>query len=409
MFIKLSSLSTFGDMTTLQMGSSTWVLLNNNRVVHEIIAKRGHITSERPYFPIASGLVSRGQRTVLRQTAQWTEGRRVMHALLSNSNALKSYGEWIELESAQLLSEYLCTPRQWYSHHYRYCNSVVHHIVLGQRLLKSTPELDEFQHVGVQFIRSINSSIIDFFPRLASLPKVLQTWHKQWSKVGQYHYDVFQSWWKPVKNAIAQGTAPASFVRDTLLHGDTNFKGSDEEAMYLAMSVIGAGSDNPRLTLNTFVMAALCHPDQFQKLRNEANRVCGEAQRLPNLDDMSDMPYTCAVLKDVLRWRPVMPLIPQHRLTEDLEFEGFHFPKGTDFVINYAAVSQDFTEADEFKPDRWMDGQEQNISHGIWQFGGGRRICVGYKIAQQELFLAIARLAYCFDYAAVRLYHRLRV
>ena len=314
-------------MTTIQMGSSTWVLLNNNRVVQEIIAKRGHVTSERPYFPIASGLVSRGQRTVLRQTAQWTEGRRVMHPLLSNSNALRSYGEWIELESTQLLAEYLCAPRQWYSHHYRYCNSVVHRIVLGQRLLKSTLELDEFQHVGVQFIRSINSSLIDFFPRLASLPKVLQTWHKQWSKVGQYHYDVFQSWWKPVKDAIANGTAPASFVRDTLLHGDTKFKGSDEGAMYLAMSVIGAGSDNPRLTLNTFVMAALCHPGEFKKLRNEANRVCGEAQRLPNLDDMSDMPYTCAVLKEVLRWRPVMPLIPQHRLTEDLEFEGFTFPK----------------------------------------------------------------------------------
>ena len=134
--------------------------------------------------------------------------------------------------------------------------------MLGQRLLKSTPELDEFQNVGVQFIRSINSSIIDFFPLLASLPKVLQTWHKQWSKVGQYHYDVFRSWWKPVKDAIANGTAPASFVRDTLLHGDTKFKGSDEEAMHLAMSVIGAGSDNPRLTLNTFVMAALCHPDE---------------------------------------------------------------------------------------------------------------------------------------------------
>lgn len=146
-------------MTTLQMGSSTWVLLNNNRVVQEIIAKRGHITSERPNFPIASGLVSRGQRTVLRQTAQWTEGRRVMHALLSNSNALRSYGEWIELESAQLLAEYLCTPWQWYSHHYRYCNSIVHRIVLSQRLLKSTPELDEFQYVGVHFIRS---SIIGF-------------------------------------------------------------------------------------------------------------------------------------------------------------------------------------------------------------------------------------------------------
>ena len=380
-------------------------MLNTDRVVHEIIAKRGQITAERPYFPIASDLVSRGQRTVLRRTAQWTEGRRVMHALLNNSSALKSYGEWIELESVQLLAGYLRRPKQWYSHHYRYSNFVIHRIVLGQRLLKSTPELDDFQRVGVQFIGSINSSPIDFFPYLASLPKVLQFWRKKWNTIGQYHYDVFCSWWRPVKQSIASGAAPPSFVRDVLLHTDTKFRGSDEEAMYLAMSVIGAVSDNPRLTMNTFVMAALCHPEVLQKTRNEADLVCGQAERLPNLDDMSRMPYTCAVLKEILRWRPVMPLIPQHQLSEDLDFEGYRFPKGTDFVINCAAVSQNCPNPEDFKPERWMDGQEQSISHGIWQFGGGRRICVGYKIAQQELFLAIARLSYCFDYVAVSFPH----
>lgn len=28
-------------------------------------------------------------------------------------------------------------------------------------------------------------------------------------------------------------------------------------------------------------------------------------------------------------------------------------------------------------------------------------MCVGYKVAQQGLFVAIARLIYCFDYVAV--------
>ena len=106
-----------------------------------------------------------------------------------------------------------------------------------------------------------------------------------------------------MKDSIVNGTAPASFVRDTLLHKDTKFGGTDEEAMYLAMSLIGAGSENPRLTMNTFVMAAPCHPNVFQKTREEADRICGvAAERLPSLDDLSNMPYTCAVLKEVLRW-----------------------------------------------------------------------------------------------------------
>ena len=153
------------------MGSKTWILLKTSRVATEIIAKRGNITGERPYLPIASGLVSRYKRTVLRETAQWIEGRRVMHHLL-NGSVLKTYGEWQEIES--VLAAYLCRPHLWYSHHYRYTASIVHRIVLRERLFKSTPELDDFQLVTVEFIRSINASIVDFFPRLAKLPRLLQ-------------------------------------------------------------------------------------------------------------------------------------------------------------------------------------------------------------------------------------------
>ena len=153
--------------------------------------------------------------------------------------------------------------------------------------------------------------------------------------MGQSRHDVFRTWWKPVKQAIANGTAAPSFVRDVLLNMETNYSGDDEEAMYLATSIIVAGSDNARMTLNTFVMAALCYPDAMQKARDEAGRVCGSnAQRLPALDDMEMMPYICAMVKETLRWRPVVPLIPQHQSTQDLEFEGYHFPKGPNFVIN---------------------------------------------------------------------------
>ena len=112
-------------MTTLHLGSKTWVLPNSDRIISEIIAKRGAITSERPFLPIASGLVSRDKRTVLRQTAQWAEGRRAMHRL-PNGAALKTYGEWQELESAQLLAAYLLQPALWHKHHFRYSNSVMH-------------------------------------------------------------------------------------------------------------------------------------------------------------------------------------------------------------------------------------------------------------------------------------------
>jgi len=404
MISQLSDLGHYGEMTTLQLGSKTWVLLNSNRVASEIIAKHSNITHQRPYMPIASGLVSRDKRTVLRQTASWTEGRRVMHQLLSG-HALKTYGHWQEQESVRLLFDYLSEPSKWYSHHYRYTNSVMYRIVFGEGLTYSTTKLDEFQRVTVEFIRSINASPVDFFPTIARLvPSFLQPWRRNWQRMGEDHYRVFRSWWDPVREAVDNGTAPPSFVRDTLASPDTRYTGSDEDAMYLATSIISAGSDNTRMTLNTFVMAMLTHPAAFERARTELDSVCGDAGRLPSLADMCALPYICGVIKEVLRWRPTVPIIPPHELTEDMDFEGYSFPRGTCFVINSIAVCAECDKSDEFKPERWLqDGQQENITHDLWQFGGGRRICVGYKLAQQELFVAVARLIYCFDYVTVGL------
>lgn len=397
----LTSLAKYGEMTTLTLGSKTWVLLNTPRIVNEIINKRGSITHERPPMPIASDLISRGKRSVLRPTADWVEGRRVMHHLL-NGSPLKTYGEWQELESVQMLANYLYRPEKWYAHHYRYANSVMHRIVLGEGLEKNTIELENLQRVTVEFLRNINASAVDFYPKIANLPQFLQLWRRGWEKMGQDHYRAFMSWWAPVKKACEEGTAPPSFVRDVLLAKETRYTGNDEEAMYLAMSTISAGSDNTRLPLNTLVMAALCHPDAMAKAREEADIVCGsKARRLPSIGDIPKMPYTCALVKEVLRWRPVMPLVPPHQLTQDLDFEGFCFPAGTEFLINTFPVAHNVDGPNAFWPERWLDGNEASITHGLWAFGGGRRVCVGYKLAQTQLFVGFARLLYCFDYESV--------
>ena len=398
---QLLDLGRYGEMTTLRVGSKTWVFLNSNRVVSEIISKRANATNERPDMPVASELISRGNRFVLHHTPRWTESRRMTHHLL-NGSALKQYGKWQELESVQMLAGYLEQPEQWYRHHYRYSVSIMHRIVLGERMLKETPELDLLRRVTIEFLTSINANWVDFFPKLASLPTWLQFWRKRYERMGQFHHDNHYTWWNPVKRAIASGTAPPSFVRDVVLNPATKYSGDDEQAMYLALSTVSAGSDNPRMATNTLVMAAICYPGVFQLARKEIDTVCGShAQRLPCLDDMARMPYMSALLKEVLRWRPVLQQVPQHASTQDIEWEGYLFPAGTEFIINSIAVSQDYPEAEDFKPERFLDGNECSILQGLWAFGGGRRVCVGYKLAQSELFVAFARLVYCFDYFAV--------
>ena len=203
---------------------------------------------------------------------------------------------------------------------------------------------------------------------------------------------------------MSNGSAPPSFVRDVLLHPDVEFSGDDEEAMYLATSVMVAGGDNTRMTMNMFIMAMITHPEAQSRAREEIDRVCrdGESLRLPRMSDLSAMPYVAAMIKEVLRWRPTVPIVPPHQLTEHLEFDGYFIPAGTSFLINSIGLSSEFDNAHAFQPERWIDGSGADKTPNFWGFGGGRRICVGWKIAEQALFIAYARLLYCLELIPVR-------
>jgi cytochrome P450 len=388
-------------MTTLHMGSHLWVLINTDRVATDIIAKRSTITSERPHMPISSGLVSRSKRSVIQKSATWNEARRLMRHLLSGPTT-KAFTEWQDLESVQLLLSYLQDPTEWYVHQSRYATAILTGVVTGDRLTKTEEQLMEYRQVTMQFLGSLFVTTVDFFPILERLPLPLQVWRTKWDTIGQSHRRVFKKWWDPIKAKVDNGTAKASWVRDVVLNPDTRFKGAEEEAMYLTNSVISAGGDNTRMTLNVFVMASMHCPEEFEKCRKEIDEVCGNnANRLPGLDDITSMPYVCAFIKELLRWRPIVPLIPPHQLTEELEYGGFVFPKETNFIINTVAVCADCDDPETFRPQRWLDGNEANLTHGFWGFGGGRRVCIGHKAEQPALFLALSRLIYCFDFKCV--------
>jgi cytochrome P450 len=162
------------------------------------------------------------------------------------------------------------------------------------------------------------------------------------------------------------------------------------------------------MTLNTFLMAMISYPDALRRLQNELDACCGDGMtsslRLTSLSDMSSLSYCAATVKEVIRWRPGVPVAPQHHITVPLEYDGYYFPPGTDFVINMILVGlPEWTEdQDIFRPERFIDGNngEFNIIQDFWGFGGGRRICAGYRPAQQSLSVSMARIAYCFNITA---------
>lgn len=60
-----------------------------------------------------------------------------------------------------------------------------------------------------------------------------------------------------------------------------------------------AGADTTASAIHTFFLAMVCFPQVQMKAQAELDRVLGG--RLPDFDDMADLPYLSALAKEVLR------------------------------------------------------------------------------------------------------------
>lgn len=103
---------------------------------------------------------------------------------------------------------------------------------------------------------------------------------------------------------------------------------NDEEAIvWTAASLYGAAADTTVITLSVFTLAMVMFPHVQHKAEEEIDRVVG-TDRLPNFDDRDRLPYVSAIVKETLRWWPIVPMGFPHAVDGDIEYNDLHIPKG---------------------------------------------------------------------------------
>ena len=103
------------------------------------------------------------------------------------------------------------------------------------------------------------------------------------------------------------------------------------------------------------------------------------------VSSLDDDEYLDAVVKETLRVRPVIVDVAR-KLTREVEIGGYTLPAGTLVLPAIAAVQARpdlYPEPEEFRPERFIDGQPE--SYAWIPFGGGVRRCIGASFAQVEM------------------------
>ncbi|KAF8460791.1 cytochrome P450, partial [Gautieria morchelliformis] len=138
------------------------------------------------------------------------------------------------------------------------------------------------------------------------------------------------------------GTALPSFTSTLLeesFHPDAKI--NDETVQNTAAMAYTAGADTTVSALTSFILAMVLHPEVQTRTQAELDALLGPAgggpaERLPEFKDREEggMPYLEAVVSEILRSNPVMPLGVAHAVMEDDEYEGYYIPKGTVLLPN---------------------------------------------------------------------------
>ncbi|XP_077460125.1 25-hydroxyvitamin D-1 alpha hydroxylase, mitochondrial isoform X1 [Stigmatopora argus] len=163
-----------------------------------------------------------------------------------------------------------------------------------------------------------------------------------------------------------------------------------------------AGVDTISSTMSWSLYELSRHPEVQASLRDEVMTVL-KGRKLPRAEDVARMPLMKATVKEVLRLYPVIPANARVITEKDIQVGGYLIPKNTLITLCHFATSRDpavFPNPDEFLPQRWLNKDQTHHPYASVPFGVGKRSCIGRRIAELELYLALARILIEFDVRA---------
>ncbi|KAJ3976635.1 cytochrome P450 [Lentinula raphanica] len=423
--------SKYGPIVYLNMAGKDIVVLNTKAVATELLDRRSAIYSNRPASIVTRHLGSELLLSIAQYGKSWQTLRRAGHAVL-NARISTEY-QPLQIEEAIIFAHgLLCDDSRSLIAKINSSASIIISAIYGKQLLSSgriekildaarqnqaptheirpsdklhitSDPLQTLCNIAHRFTNAIypGAHLVEFMPILDRLPTSIAKWKREAQRDFQCISYTFENYFNDaVKNDQRQASVCVKLADGQEAIGSTDF-----ENTWLAGSLSVAALETTSTTLSFFLYAMTLHPEVQREAQLEIDRVVGRS-RNPTFADMKHLPYVRAIVKEVLRWQPAIPLAVPHVLMEDDWYEGYLIPKDTIVIANIWSINRDKEiygpDADEFRPERFLRQSERGLGFelrpefenedGHHTYGFGRRICVGRHLADNALFIDICTI-----------------
>ncbi|KAH7905769.1 cytochrome P450 [Hygrophoropsis aurantiaca] len=423
----------YGDLVYARFVNQDVVIINSEKIAKDLLEKRSSNYSDRPYLPTRLPFGWTHNFAFTPYGNEWRLARRLFHQGFRAEASLTFRPMQIR-KSYQLLTNLLESPQNFSAHLTTFSSSIAMSATYDYETAPTDDPIvsvvEKANNLGLQYMTPETTLILNIFPFLLHLPSWFPgaTMKRNANLCTKYGIEMVETPIEYVQKNMAAGTAGPSLVSDLLRMRERQdpdrladfdaalrqssasaFSGGSETVNFIEYPSVSSHITILKQTstmLLIFILAMVLHPHVQVRARAELDAVVGK-HRLPDYSDRLSLPYIEAIIREVARWQPMVPLAIAHAATNSDVYEGFYIPKGTTVIANAWAMARNeavYPQATEFIPERFLDasGQLLNAEASTTAFGFGRRTCPGRHLADASLYIAIASTLALFEFSKAK-------
>ncbi|KAF5005616.1 hypothetical protein FDECE_7957 [Fusarium decemcellulare] len=178
---------------------------------------------------------------------------------------------------------------------------------------------------------------------------------------------------------------------------------NDYEIAQTVFTFLFASQDATSSAATWLFQVTAQRPDVLDRVREENIKVRnGDPNAAITMDQLESLTYTRAVVRELLRYRPPVIMVPYVTKKAFPITDTYTVPKGSMLIpTTYMALHDPdvYDNPDYFDPDRYYSGDaEEKGAKNYLVFGTGPHYCIGQVYAQLNLALMIGKASVMLDW-----------
>ncbi|KAJ1107357.1 hypothetical protein NDU88_004748 [Pleurodeles waltl] len=392
----------YGPVFTIYMGPRRVVVICGYDALKEAFIDQGDDFVSRGRVPVFER-VFRNSGVSMSNNERWKQLRRFTIMTLKNLGMGKRLLEDKITEEAKCMVDFFRNTNEQFCEPsiglYPAAVNVIYSITCGERFDYE----DEKLHIllkalsdGFITVSSIWGQLYDIFPWIMYyLPGPHNRMFKIFLDFEDLLLEQVKLHQKTLDSSSARDFIDCYLIRKEQEKHKPSSEFSINDLVPTLMDIIFGGLETVPMIMTHGILYLLKHPDVQKNVHEEIDREIGQHCN-PSYEDRNKMPYTNAVIHEILRIADIFPMGINHAVVSNTQFRGYTIPKGTDVMYLLSTVLKDrkyFKDPDSFNPERFLDENGAfKTNNASVPFSLGKRNCLGEGLARMEIFIFLTTI-----------------